>query len=98
MILMRFTFSAVNNEIVGFILAQMMPISKCNERSYLFRSPPSEDDQVCYVLTLGTKGKFRRAGLGSELLRICVESCRKVSNCGAVSSFPYVALYDRPRS
>lgn len=80
-----------SNEIVGFILAQMFSANNCPDSDLIqapivsFGSSESDDDYVCYILTLGTKPSHRRTGLGSKLVDICVSCCKKTKICAAVS-------------
>lgn len=94
------------DEMVGFVMAQFLPILKCDERCELFDGM-SEPPLVYYILTLGIDKQMRRTGLGTELLRQCIRNASSDPNCGAVSevndmhavfllpSFIYiVCLYD----
>jgi ribosomal protein S18 acetylase RimI-like enzyme len=71
---------------VGFVMAQFIPCGECDERFDLFDAG-GEPPLVFYILTLGIEKAMRRTGLGTELLRQCVEHASFNSSCGAVSLF-----------
>eukprot|EP01035_Chromulina_nebulosa_P038703 gene38703-52286_t len=77
-------------EIVGFILAQLTPFSRCADRNNLRSkwlyswNDGGDDEMVCYILTLGTKPSYRRTGLGSKLINICVSSCQTTQLCSSI--------------
>jgi ribosomal protein S18 acetylase RimI-like enzyme len=85
-------------EIVGFVLAQMFSVYSCPDRDLIqepfltFGNRQSDDDYVCYILTLGTKPSHRRCGLGSKLMDICINCCRKTMICAAVSEIYFLIL------
>ena len=66
-------------------MAQFLPISKCDERGELFDGL-SEPGLVYYILTLGIEKSLRRTGLGTELIRQCIQDASHNPNCGAVSN------------
>ncbi len=72
----------VDSCIIGFVLAQLIPIEKCEDKDVLDASSPAQ--HVCYILTLGLVPSSRRTGLGSELLRRCVEFAESYRTCGMV--------------
>lgn len=79
---------------VGFVMGQFLPIEKCEERMDLFDGL-GEPERVYYILTLGVEKGMRRSGLGTELLRQCVEDASRDVHCGAVSLgsvFPRASL------
>lgn len=83
-------------EIVGFILAQTMSISSCDDVNGIFEST-DEPNQVCYILTLGLRRDQRRSGIGSILLQQCVEFSSQIPECGVVCNFSRSSLKS-PRS
>lgn len=69
-------------EMVGFILAQFIPAQKAEDTQLFYGSGPL---YVCYVLTLGLVERYRRSGMGSILLRNCINQAKMNPDCGAVS-------------
>jgi ribosomal protein S18 acetylase RimI-like enzyme len=82
-----------NEEIVGFIVAQTMPIASCEDIHGLFDAG-NEPLELCYILTLGLRRGLRRSGIGSILLTQCLEFASQIANCGAVliASFSFPDL------
>jgi len=68
---------------VGFVMAQFLPIVKCDERVELFDGL-NEPECVYYILTLGIEKGMRRTGLGTVLLQQCIENASTKPDCGAV--------------
>lgn len=73
--------TTANGAIVGFILAQIMPIADC-EDDYLLDENIRAD--ICYILTLGVVKAFRRTGLASALVNECRQYSMCHQQCGAV--------------
>jgi ribosomal protein S18 acetylase RimI-like enzyme len=79
----RVAVSQVNNEIVGFVIAQIQQLDLCEDKD-LFRIA-STARKICYILTLGMKETHRRFGLGTKLINLCTEYSKFFLDCGAVS-------------
>lgn len=71
-----------DSHIVGFILAQLLPRTSCDERDVL--DPQSLGIKTCYILTLGITKAYRRCGLGNILLRECVRYAQTCPECAMV--------------
>eukprot|EP01031_Cornospumella_fuschlensis_P038973 gene38973-47412_t len=69
-------------DIVGFILAQLLRYPDQCEDKGLFTLP--EPETVCYILTLGCKQEYRRAGLGSALIDRVKAFAQSTKTCGCV--------------
>ena len=86
-----FTLLAIDNErIVGFIFAQVI-ITQRNEDKDLFLSG-MESPEICYILTLGVKQEYRRAGLAHILVSKCIDFAKSNKSCGLV--FLHVIHYN----
>jgi ribosomal protein S18 acetylase RimI-like enzyme len=81
----RVALSASNNEVIGFVIAQLFPMNECDDKD-LFTFG-YEAKSVCYILTLGLKKDYRRIGLGSKLISFCIDYSCSNPYCGAVSSY-----------
>jgi ribosomal protein S18 acetylase RimI-like enzyme len=81
-----FTVIAVNekDEVIGFILAQLLDYPARSEDVDLFQFGQSPK-QVCYILTLGVKSEYRRYGIASVLIGRCIDFAALSETCGAVS-------------
>ena len=79
-------------EIVGFLLAQTMLTSSCEEQNDLFSNENEQSKEVCYILTLGLKREMRRSGIGSILLQQCIQFASRIETCGAVINFFLLTL------
>jgi ribosomal protein S18 acetylase RimI-like enzyme len=69
--------------IVGCILGQFIESQKCDDDGFFneMRQPAKD---VFYILTLGLREKYRRSGLGTDLLLSCLKYAAKNSSCGAI--------------
>ncbi|KAJ1430621.1 acyl-CoA N-acyltransferase [Ochromonadaceae sp. CCMP2298] len=67
--------------IVGFVVAQLFPLSKCEDENLFALDSPA---QVCYILTLGVVDSARGYGLGSVLIGRCEEYAQRHADCGAI--------------
>lgn len=84
-----FTVIAVDehtNEIIGFILAQMLDYPTRTEDNDLFQFGQSPK-QIFYILTLGVKSEYRRFGIASVLIGRAIDQAALSETCGAVSDF-----------
>ena len=69
--------------IAGFLFAQFEDMPSCEDGDILF--PHDEKPkQMMYILTLGVRREYRRSGLGSKLLDVCIERTIRESACGGV--------------
>lgn len=69
--------------IAGFLFAQFEDIPSCEDADILF--PHDEKPkQMMYILTLGVRREYRRSGLGSKLLDMCIDKAVRESECGGV--------------
>ncbi len=71
-------------EIVGFILAQLFDYPSRAEDIDLFAFP-QQPKQVFYILTLGLKPEYRRYGIASNMIKMCINYASSYITCGAVS-------------
>lgn len=70
--------------IAGFLFAQFEEMRSCEDSDILF--PHDEKPkQMMYILTLGVRREYRRSGLGSKLLDVCIEKAIRESECGGVT-------------
>lgn len=69
---------------VGFVMAQFLPVEQCDARSDLFDAL-NEPEYVYYILTLGVEKSMRCTGLGTTLLHQCLDHAATNLACGAVS-------------
>jgi ribosomal protein S18 acetylase RimI-like enzyme len=71
-------------EVVGFVLAQMLAYpSQCDDHD-LFSSNDSVQE-VFYILTIGSLPEYRKQGIASKLIHMCIEYAQGFPSCGAVS-------------
>lgn len=74
-----------NSAIVGFVVGSFFRSSKCpqNIRPLLVRNT-KKHSLMFYIMTLGAVPEFRKKGLGSELVKRCLELARSEHKCGVV--------------
>ncbi len=70
-----------SGEIVGFIFYQFIDQADVEDRGLFRYDPP----QVCYILVFGLTARYRRKGIGSKLMEMCLNDCRNNPLCGGVS-------------
>lgn len=80
-------------EMVGFVLAQFIPSQECDETFNMFDAG-GEPQFVFYILTLGVDKSLRRSGLGTMMLKQCVEHASSNPSCGGV--YLHVISYNIP--
>ena len=72
--------------IVGFVAAQILDVYDMDEvdlfNNMFFDGPSS----ACYILTIGVLPEYRKAGIGSNLLRIVQDFAVNRDGCGGVST------------
>lgn len=77
-----------DGNIVGFILAQFINASECEDPELIVTKDDKSvfDSQydVMYILTLGCKDECRRKGLASYMVQRCINYATLHENCGAV--------------
>lgn len=78
------TLSGEPETIVGFIFCQFIPRDNCEEADVLDEA--SNSTQTFYILTLGLLAKYRRCGLGRQLLTQCLDHAAACADCGMVES------------
>lgn len=66
--------------IVGFVIAQFVNYRQCEDEGIL--DPAA--DEICYIMTIGTRPDQARNGIGSELLHRIVNAAKANLHCGAV--------------
>lgn len=74
----RVAVDSESGEVAGFIIAEKHAL---RDHQY-FQSP--EPDSVIYILTIGTQEKFRREGLGTQLMEYIEAWGKADAECGAV--------------
>lgn len=82
--------SSITNKIIGFIFYQFLDTNECEDKN-LFLSNPS---QVCYVLVFGLQERYRRSGLGTILMNLCIEDAIRNKQCGCI--YVHVIHYNHP--
>jgi ribosomal protein S18 acetylase RimI-like enzyme len=75
--------ATVNEEIIGFILAQFIPYSECEDNP-IVESNDFPISHLFYILTLGVTQPYRRSRVASTLLEHSVNFARRNKGCGAV--------------
>lgn len=73
--------SILTKEILGFVFYQYINTSSCEDDS-IFGVYKSKE--ICYILVIGLRSSCRGKGLGSVLMKKCIEDARNNKNCGAV--------------
>jgi len=94
---------AHSGEMVGLVTAQLTEARRCGDALFepSHRFYAAECERVVYVLTLGTVAKYRRRGLGAELLRRCLARAEAEPRCGCVylhvitHNHAAIAFYER---
>jgi len=78
-----FSIGAIEDgRLIGALTARFIHISLCGETNLINKN--SGHTHVVYILTLATSPQVRRCGLGSLLLRECLNYASKFEKCGAV--------------
>lgn len=78
----RIAVNSYTHEIVGFVLAQILPYPDRCDDSDLFAIGQNPKN-VCYILTLGMRPAYRRFGIATLLMENCMDYAKN-NNCGAV--------------
>ena len=76
--------ATVNEEIIGFILAQFIPYSECEDSPTVESNNGFPITHLFYILTLGVTHQYRRSRVASTLLEHSVNFARRNKGCGAV--------------
>jgi ribosomal protein S18 acetylase RimI-like enzyme len=73
-----------DGKLVGFIFAQLLDYPRQCEDRDLFSIRRNQPSTVCYIMTIGVELAYRKSGLGSYLLKHCIDYASASEGCGAV--------------
>ena len=72
-----------SSRMVGCILGQFVKTKKCQD-GYFFSEFEDPAKEIFYILTLGLREDYRRSGLGTKLLKSCLNYAKINTKCGAI--------------
>mmetsp|Transcript_20655 Transcript_20655/g.60010 ORF Transcript_20655/g.60010 Transcript_20655/m.60010 type:complete len:382 (-) Transcript_20655:1351-2496(-) len=79
--------------IVGCIVGSFLDAERCNnEITSLLLPNPDRHSRLFYIMTLGTISEYRKQGLGSALVKKCLDVAESDRKCGVV--YLHVIIYN----